>query len=78
MFKFLGKLLDSNERELNRLQPIIEETNSLEKETKKLKKAQFRKETEILRKRLVKGESLDDLLPKAFALAREASVRTIG
>lgn len=78
MFKFLGKFFDSNKRELDRLRPMVEKINSLEKEIKKLKKVKFKKKTEEFKERLSKGETLDDLLPETYALAREASVRTIG
>ena len=77
MFKFLGKLFDSNQRELDQFQPVVEEINSLEKKVKKLRKSEFKKKTEELKKRL-KKETLDDLLPEAFAFVREASVKTIG
>jgi preprotein translocase subunit SecA len=78
MFRFLGKFLDSNKREIDRLQPQVEKINSLEEKVKKLKKREFKKKTEALKKRLSQGETLDNLLPEAFALVREASVRTIG
>ena len=78
MFKFLGKFFDSNKRELDRLRPMVEKINSLEKKVKKLKKVKFKKKTEEFKERLSKGETLDDLLPETYALAREASVRTIG
>lgn len=78
MFRLLGNLLDSNEREINRLNGIVEKINSLEKSVEKLKDAEFSKKTEEFKKRLEKGETLDDVLPEAFALVREASQRVLG
>jgi len=77
MFKFLGKLLDTNEREVKRLRSVVEEINKKEKEMEKLKKTDFKKKTEEYRKRLDKGSSLDELTVEAMALAREASKRTL-
>ncbi len=78
MFKFLGSLIDSNEREVKKLAPLVELTNSLEKDIKKLSDAKLRSQTEDFKSRLAKGEVLDDLLPEAFATVREAARRTIG
>ena len=78
MFKFIGKLLDVNEKELKKLQPVVAKINSLEPEMKKLKKKDFPAKTAFFRKRLAGGEILDDLLPEAFALAREAIYRVVG
>ncbi|MFH1186757.1 MAG: preprotein translocase subunit SecA [Candidatus Levyibacteriota bacterium] len=78
MFKSLTKFFDSNEREVKKLKPLIDEINSLEEETKKIKDAAFPKKTEEFRKRLADGEHIEQVLPEAFALAREAAKRTIG
>lgn len=75
---FFGKILDSNEREINKLNPFVEKINSLEKNTKKLSDSKLREKTQEFRKKLEKGESLDDILPEAFACVREAAIRTIG
>jgi preprotein translocase subunit SecA len=77
MLGVLNKLFDSNNRELSKLQTIIDEINSLENKIKKLKDADFPKKTVELKKRLEKGESLENILPEAFALAREATLRTL-
>lgn len=77
-FSFLTKFFDSNEKEIKKLQPIITEINALEKDMQKLKDTDFAKETADLKKRIANGESLDFILPEAFALAREAARRTIG
>ncbi len=78
MFKILGNLLDSNEREVKKLQPLVELINSYESGFKKLSDAKLKKVTEEFRKRLEEGETLDDLLPEAFAAVRESARRTIG
>lgn len=78
MLGILNKFFDSNNREVTRLAPIVNEINSLEEKTKKLKNADFIKKTLELKKRIEKGESLDLIMPEAFALAREASRRTLG
>ncbi len=78
MFKFLGKLLDSNEKEIGRLRTLVTRINALEPEMKRVKAAQFVKKTAEFKERLSGGQTLDDILPEAFALAREAAGRTIG
>ncbi|MBU3957090.1 preprotein translocase subunit SecA, partial [Patescibacteria group bacterium] len=78
MIKFLDRLLDSNEKELKKLQPVVEKINSLEPKMKKLKDDEFPGMTAAFRDRLSGGETLDDLLPEAFALAREAIQRKVG
>ncbi len=78
MLKWLGSLIDSNEKELRRLEPIIAEINSLEPDFHKLSDAELRAKTDEFKARLRGGETLDDLLPEAFAAVREAARRTIG
>lgn len=75
MFNFLGKLLNANEREIKRLMAAVEAVNGLEAKIKKLKEGELAKETGKLKDELASGESLDDILPLAFALVREASFR---
>ena len=77
-FKWLGSLVDSNEKQLKKLQPIVEQINQLEPEFEKLDDAGLRAKTEEFRTRLKDGETLDQLLPEAFAAVREAAKRTIG
>jgi len=77
-FKWLGSLVDSNEKQLKKLQPIVEHINQLEPEFEKLDDAGLRARTEEFRARLKDGETLDQLLPEAFAAVREAAKRTIG
>jgi len=67
-----------HERDLKKLMPILHRINNLELWTLGLANEDFPKQTEILKSRLKKGESCDNLLPEAFALAREAARRTLG
>ncbi len=66
-----------NDRELKKLQPTIENINAFEPEIQALSDEQLRAQAVLFRQRLEKGESLDDILPEAFATVREASVRTL-
>ncbi|MBW1800508.1 MAG: preprotein translocase subunit SecA [Deltaproteobacteria bacterium] len=79
----IGKVItgifgSKNERELKRLAPVVEEINQLEPEYQRLSDDQFQSKTVAFKERLSKGETLDELLPEAFAAVREASVRTLG
>ncbi|MDR3195799.1 MAG: preprotein translocase subunit SecA [Endomicrobium sp.] len=75
----LGKIFGSqNERDIKSIKPIVEKVNSFEPSIKKLADEQLKAKTSEFRDRLTKGETLDDILPEAFACVREASVRTIG
>ena len=74
---FISKFIkSSNQRELDRLQKIVELVNVMEDITVKLKDDEFPKKTEELKKKIIQGEKIDELLPEAFALVREASKRT--
>lgn len=74
---FLQRIFDSNEKEITRVRPIISKINELEASVKKLKDKDFSKKTEEFKKRIQDGESLDSILPEAYALVREAARRTI-
>ena len=76
MFKWLGG--DPNEKELKRLQPMVDSINELEPEFKKLTDSKLRAKTDEFKDRINKGESLDKILPEAYAAVREAAGRTIG
>ena len=79
MLSFLSKIFGgNNESYLKKLRPIINKINSLEPKFEKLSSEELKLETEKLKGRLKKGESLDDILTDAFALVREASKRTLG
>jgi preprotein translocase subunit SecA len=74
----LGKIIGTkNERELKRLSAGVGEINALEPEMQKLPDAEFPLRTQRLRERVSNGESLDSILPEAFALCREAGRRTL-
>lgn len=78
MFKFIKNLFDDNKRQLGSFTPIINKINSLEADYKKLSDKKLKDKTLEFKKRLEKGESLDSLLPEAYATVREAIFRTVG
>ncbi|MFQ5826706.1 MAG: preprotein translocase subunit SecA, partial [Dehalococcoidia bacterium] len=78
MFKRLGNLLDSNEKQLSRLRPQVARMNALEPGFEGLSDSELRAKTDEFRERLGRGEGLDELMPEAFAAVREAARRTIG
>ncbi len=80
MFGILLKKIfgSKNDRELRRLAPLVDHINSLEPALRELSDADLRAKTAQFKERLGQGETLDDLLPEAFAVAREASTRVLG
>lgn len=66
-----------NERELKRLWPLVHKINSLEPSITGLSDLELRKKTDEFKERLLKGETLYDILPEAFAVVREAARRTL-
>ncbi len=74
----LSKIFGSNEREIKKLRPIVEKINSFEPSMVKLSDEELKNKTQEFRDRLGKGETLDDLLPEAFATVREAAKRVNG
>src|SRR3954470_21324072 len=66
-----------NDRELKRMRPIVAQVNALEPTIQALSDAQLRGKTDEFRQRLASGETLDDLLPEAFAVVREAGRRVL-
>ncbi|HOI94592.1 MAG TPA: preprotein translocase subunit SecA [Syntrophobacter fumaroxidans] len=75
----LKKIFGSqNERILKRIAPLVDEINSYEPVMRKLSDAQLKAKTPEFKERIANGEPLDDLLPEAFAVAREGAVRTLG
>ena len=68
----------ANDRLIKRLEPIVEQINQLEPELAQLSDEALRARTGEYRERLANGETLDDLLPEAFATVREAAKRTLG
>ncbi len=79
----IGKILtkvfgSSNDRYLKQLRPIVARINGLEEEIQVLDDASLAAKTVLFKERLDKGEALDDLLPEAFAVVREAGKRVLG
>jgi preprotein translocase subunit SecA len=74
----LAKVIGTqNERDLKKLRPIVDEVGAFEEGVKKLSDAELRARTPEFRKRLAEGATLDDLLPEAFAVVREAGRRVL-
>ncbi|MCF6097228.1 preprotein translocase subunit SecA [Thermovorax subterraneus] len=79
MFGIIRKIFgDPNEREIKKLVPIVEKVNDWESKIKVLSDSQLKEKTNEFKNRLHAGETLDDLLPEAFAVVREAAKRTLG
>jgi preprotein translocase subunit SecA len=80
MFRNLVKAIvgDPSERALGKYRSLVDTINDYEPELQKLSNEQLRAKTGEFKQRLAEGESLDDLLGEAFAVVREAAVRTIG
>lgn len=77
--KILNVIFGSKyERDLKKLQPIVDRINQLEPDIQKLSEDQLKQQTQIFKDRLEKGESLDNILPEAFATVREVAIRTLG
>ena len=79
----LNRLLTSvfgsrNERLLKQLQKLVDKINALEEQMKALSDAELQAKTPEFQQRIAKGETLDQILPEAFAVCREASVRVLG
>ena len=67
-----------SEKEVKRVRPIINKINGLEEEISKLSDSELRAKTEYFKEQLKEGKTLDDILPEAFAVVREASKRVLG
>ena len=78
MFGFLKKIIGTkNEREINRLMPVVDQINSFESAVSALSDEQLKNKTSEFKARLAAGETLDDILPEAFAVVRESSKRVL-
>ncbi len=75
--EWLKKLMDTSERDVKRLMPTVQKINALEPEFQALSNEQLRAKTDEFKKRLQDGQTLDDILPEAFAACREAARRTL-
>ena len=67
-----------SEKEVKRVMPIVNKINGMEEEISKLSDHELRGKTDYFKNRLANGETLDDILPEAFAVVREASKRALG
>ena len=74
----MGLFKSYSEKEVKRLMPIVKKINELEPDIEKLSDSELRGKTEELRTKLQEGKTLDDILPEAFAVVREASKRVLG
>ncbi|MEL6678649.1 MAG: preprotein translocase subunit SecA [Pseudomonadota bacterium] len=68
----------ANDRKVKAVRPLVEKINALEPEVQALDDAALKAKTPEFKERIARGESLDDLLPEAFAVAREGAVRSLG
>ena len=74
----MGLFKSYSEKEVKRIMPLVKKINDLEEDIQKLSDSELRNKTSEFKKRLKEGETLDDLLPEAFAVVREASKRVLG
>ena len=74
----MGLFKSYSEKEVKRVMPIVKKINELEPEMEKLSDKELQAKTQEFKNRLANGETLDDILPEAFAVAREGSKRTLG
>lgn len=79
MFDFIQRLIGNNSaREIKKMRTIVDEINGLEPSFSSLSDSSLAAKTQEFKKRLADGETLDDILPEAFAVVREASKRVLG
>ncbi len=76
--KLFSKIFGDNDREIKRYMPLVDQVTALEPDFEALSDDELRAKTDEYRARLQDGESVDDLLPEAFATAREAARRQVG
>lgn len=77
MLKFIKSLFDDNAREIKKLQKVVEEINGLEPQISQLSDQALQGKTAEFKQLLENGKTLDDILPEAFAVVREASKRVL-
>jgi len=78
MLGFIKSVFDTNTREIKRMQRVVDKINEIEKEYRTLSDAALQAKTAEFKRRYSQGETLDQLMPEAFAAVREAAQRTIG
>ncbi|MCI9434455.1 MAG: preprotein translocase subunit SecA [Bacilli bacterium] len=76
--KFFKKIFDHEYKELERFKSIADKIEALDSKMSKMQDADLKKQTELFKERLSKGETLDDILVEAFATAREVAYRVLG
>jgi preprotein translocase subunit SecA len=76
--KLFSKIFGDNDREIRKYMPAVEQVNALEPEFEALSDEELRAKTDEFRERLAAGETVDNLLPEAFAAVREAAKRGVG
>ena len=74
----MGLFKTYSEKEVKRIRPLVEKINGLEPDMQKLSDQELRGKTDEFKNRIKNGETLDELLPEAFAVVREASKRVLG
>ena len=74
----MGLFKSYSEREVKKVMPIVKKINDLEEEMAKLKDSELVGKTAEFKQQLAEGKTLDDILPEAFAVVREASKRVLG
>ena len=74
----MGLFKTYSEKEVKRVKPLVAKINALEEEMQKLSDSELRGKTDYFKKQLADGKTLDDILPEAFAVVREASKRVLG
>ena len=74
----MGLFKTYSEKEVKRLKPLVAKINALEEKMVKLSDSELRGKTEYFKKQLADGKTLDDILPEAYAVVREASKRVLG
>ena len=74
----MGLFKTYSEKEVKRIMPIVKQINELEPDMEKLSDSELRGKTDKLKEKLQEGKTLDDILPEAFAVVREASKRVLG
>ncbi|MFJ8530519.1 preprotein translocase subunit SecA [Bacillus sp. NPDC094106] len=78
MIGILKKVFDVNQRQIKRMQKMVDQIEALEASIQPLTDEQLKGKTVEFKERLTKGETVDDLLPEAFAVVREAATRVLG
>ena len=78
MLSFIKNLFDFNAKKIKSYKPIVQKINNLEDKISKLSNSKLKAKTGYFKKQLKKGKKLNDILPEAFAVLREAIKSTIG